>query len=346
MNQPSSFDYTLLPMPEMIKPVPEWNLLDPSKLNTLEECPRRFFYEYLLGWREDRVNKHFVFGSAWHLAMEYISWNGFSPESLNQAYKLFLNYYRSYFGEETDLDNAPKNPANAKLALFEYAALYGERDTRDYKTLHTELFVRVPINNSGRLMVGRLDKIRKHYERGIEGADYKTSTKRTNSVDIEWKLSLQMNFYYHVLKIAYPGENIFGIMVDIVYFYKRQQANEVTKNIPIRIPIRKENDMHQAFLSDLNTVVDFLDWNMEGLSKSSPDDVVLSAFPRRTKSCVNRYGYLCPFSSLCMGWSNPLKFCSEPPLDFKVEHWNPRTPDEKPEPKETFDPTEGWKKND
>lgn len=341
----TNYDYTQLPMPESISPKPEWNILDPSKLTVFDACPREFFYSHILGWRRDTVNKHFVFGTAWHLAMEHLAWNGFESEEVEKAYQKFLIYYRKFYSEDTDLDMAPKNPSNAKLALAEYAVTYGDRDTRDYKTLHTEIFVRVPINDSGRLMCGRMDRIQRHYERGIEGLDHKTGSKRTPSWEDEWKLSVQMEFYYHVLNIAYPEEKIFGMMVDGMFFYKRTQTGELTKNLPVRVPIRKDNDMHQAFLSDINITFDLLDWNMEGLSKASPDDTVLSAFPRKTKNCVNRYGHLCPFHSFCMTWANPLKFCAEPPLDYKVEHWNPQAPGEKPPPKEVFSPEKGFEKS-
>lgn len=346
MNSNSTYDYTLLPMPEMILPNSAWNIIDPSKLSVFYDCPRKFFYEHILGWKKEGLNKHFVFGTAWHLAMEHLSLNGYEPSVVQEAYEKFLEYYRRYYSDITDMDNAPKNPANARTALAEYAVTYAELDSRNYETLHTEVFIVVPVNDSGRLMCGRMDKIQRHYERGIEGMDHKTGTRRDRNWEYQWKLSIQMSFYYHALIVSHPGEEIFGIIVDGVFFYKNVQKGELTKNIPVRVPIRKDNEAHQAFLSDLNTQLDFLDWNMEGLSKASPDDTVLSAFPRNPNNCINRYGYLCPFHSFCTTWANPLKRCSQVPFEFEISFWNPQEPDEKPPPRETFTVAEGFKKGE
>ena len=324
-------------------PVPAvsaWNIVDPSKLNEFQACERKFFYRYVLGWTSEAPNLHFVFGTAWHLAMEHLRLNGFSPESVKEAGDKLEDYYRQYYSETTDLDMAPKNPGNARLALEEYADRYRDIDS-ERKTLYTEVLATVPVSENGRLMYGRLDAIVEDPNYGIMGIDFKTGSRRSKMWEGQWKTSLQMNFYYHVLNLAFPGKRIYGMLVDGVFFYKRKQKDEQTINVPVRVPVRKTNDMHQAWLSDTNYLIDMMEWNFEGLSKTTPDHNVMSCFPRRTSNCT-AYNHLCPYHSFCTSWANPLKHCTEPPLGFKVEHWDTTHDDKRPKPRTTFGKEQGF----
>lgn len=320
--------------PEPIHTTELWNIIDPSKLNTFQTCERKFFFQYVLGWQLDATNKHFVFGTAWHLAMEYLRLHGISQRNVEPAYQLFLEYYRNYFSEITDMDMAPKNPGNARIALEEYVDTYINRDS-DLETLYTEVFASVPIDGSGRIMSGRLDAIIRHPDYGIIGIDFKTGSRLSQMWQRQWKTSLQMSFYYHVLNLAFMLDDVYGIWVDGMFFYKRKQKDAATLNIPVRVPVRKNNAMHQAWLSDVNHLFDMLEWNFEGLAQTSTSDPVMSCFPRRTSSCT-MYNNICPYHDFCTAWANPLKHAAEPPLGFHVEHWDPRNDEDKPKPKAVF----------
>jgi len=235
------------------------------------------------------------------------------------------------------MDMAPKNPSNALIALEEYVDTY-KGDNEKYETLFTEIFATVPIDSGERVMSGRMDAIVRHKDRGVVGLDYKTGSRRSMMWEGQWKTSLQMSFYYHVLNLAFSNEPVWGMLVDGMFFYKRQQKDALTRNIPVRVPVRKTNEMHQAFLSDINYLMDMLEWNFEGLSKAHTDDTVLSVFPRRTSSCT-MYNHLCPYHSFCTAWSNPLTHCSQSPIGMKVEHWNPKHDESKPPAKHTMDAT-------
>ena len=51
---------------------PTLQTVDSTKINTFLDCPRQYFFTYVLGWRSDRPNNHLVFGQAWHEAMEHL----------------------------------------------------------------------------------------------------------------------------------------------------------------------------------------------------------------------------------------------------------------------------------
>ena len=48
---------------------------------------------------------------------------------------------------------------------------------------------------------------------------------------------------------------------------------------------------------------------------------MLMCFPMNTESCTKYFG--CAYHDFCQAWPNPLQHCEEPPLGFKIEHWDP-----------------------
>ena len=83
----------------VIQPHPTWDIMDSSKLICYKECPRKFFYQYILGWQNAYPNNHLVFGSAWHMAMEWLLNH---PKDIAGAALAFLEYYREHFPPNTD----------------------------------------------------------------------------------------------------------------------------------------------------------------------------------------------------------------------------------------------------
>ena len=77
-----------------LKRVPEWDILDSSKIQSYMRCPRKYFFNHILGWSleeeeqgaleisssgllaapksEIRKSEHLVFGTAWHHSMEHL----------------------------------------------------------------------------------------------------------------------------------------------------------------------------------------------------------------------------------------------------------------------------------
>jgi len=87
---------------EIIEPSHTWDIIDSSKLSTFMECPRKYFYEYVLGWRPSMPNVHLTFGTAWHAAVERLLIEGYSQEHVEEAKFIFLQYYRRDLPEEAD----------------------------------------------------------------------------------------------------------------------------------------------------------------------------------------------------------------------------------------------------
>lgn len=289
-----------------------WKIVDSTKLTTFMECPRSYFYEYVLGWRSIYPNLHLEFGTAWHLAMEHLLQKGYSPESIKDAYKLLEDHYRQFFSVEMDASNAPKNPSNAFMALVEYVNYWKVEDTND-KVLYTEIAGVASIAKD-RLIHFRMDSILDQ-AKGITSREHKTASQLSRQWRDQWSLAIQVGTYLHVLYCLFPPETVWGVEINGTIFNKTKTQFE-------RVPCRRQPSMMEVWLATVNYWVDNVEREMEFLfNECTEEDTVLRAFPQNPTSCTKYFG--CKFQDYCLAWANPLQHCKEPPMDMKIEHWNP-----------------------
>lgn len=289
---------------------PTHDITDGTKLKTFMECPRSFFFEYVLGWRPITPNLHLEFGKAWHLAMEHMLLYGYGADSVKDAYHLLEAHYRQFWGPEMDDSNAPKNPQFAIVALMQYAAHY--RDDQ-FKPIHTEIAGSVPMDDTHRLHF-RMDSILELPDGKIRSREHKTGSTMNRQWQDQWTLSPQTFVYNHVLYCLYPSELVWGVEINGTFFQKKQ-------NQFLRVPCRCPLPMMQARYWDILDTMYQLEYEWKRLSDASDSDDVLTAFPRRPTACTNWFG--CKYFDFCQAWPNPLQYIADAPLGFKIEHWNP-----------------------
>lgn len=70
-------DTLIIPAPEVVRAspfsteIPHFQIAwDSTSLGLLKECPRKYFYEIILGWRPATQSVHLIFGQLYHGAME------------------------------------------------------------------------------------------------------------------------------------------------------------------------------------------------------------------------------------------------------------------------------------
>lgn len=302
-----------LSYPSPLIPVPTWNIHDSTKLQTYLECPRKYFYSYILGWRSDQPNIHFIFGAAWHEAMEYLllhqgNWN---QEVEDMAFVLFWDIYIAKINTEDFELYSPKDPGHAREALKAYINLY--KDDRD-KVLFTEVPGTVPIDDE-RVLHFKIDAVMKG-EKGYYIKDHKTSKSMTKAWGDQWRMSFQIACYCHVLFLLFPDEFKFGAVINGAFFRKKGPGFE-------RKEVAKSPEQLQGWLWHARYTVLELEHNHKALSKCSESDPVMMAFPCRPTSCT-KWG-TCEYIDFCCAWQNPLQRADRPPVGMKVEHWNPQT---------------------
>lgn len=293
----------------MLQPHSSWSIHDATKIQCYQDCARKYFYEFLLGWRGDKPNIHLEFGSAWHLAMEHLIINGYSDVSILEAYAKLLAYYRQFFPAIMDDSNHPKTPAMALVALRNYAVEYrGEQFT----PLYTEIAGSVTLTDRLNLHF-KMDSILETPD-GIKSREHKTGSQLSRQWTDQWKLKMQTGVYNHVLYCLFPPEKVWGVEVNGTIFSK--------KNIQFtRVPARRTLAAMEVWYWNTIWWVEEIEKDIERLMNCSPDDTILRAFKMNTENCTKYFG--CPYHDFCMAWENPLNRIEEIPSGFKVEYWDP-----------------------
>lgn len=300
----------------MIQEHETWSVIDSSKIDAYMQCPRRFFYEYVLGWRSDKPNVHLIFGTAYHLAMEYLILHGHKQENVIPAFNLFMNEYRKSFDEMTDLERSPKDPAHALMALNNYIDEYADDA---FEPIYTEISGSVPIDAT-HVLFFRQDSILR-VPHGIISREHKTGSRLDGKWDDKWSLTTQVGTYHHVLYCLFPEEEVSGVEINGTFLYK----NDVKFH---RVPIHKgRKHMQVWFWNTKEWYYEILRDYDRILKGGAEDEDVMKAFRMDSSACSDFYG--CPYIAYCKAWPNPLQHVEEVPIGMKVERWDPRAEDSK-----------------
>jgi hypothetical protein len=308
-------------------PVPyheTFEIFDSSKLSTFMKCPRLYFFDYILGWRPEEGNFHFIFGEAWHRGVEEIlkakkNKIGFEQSAKN-AVLAFDDYFERNITPEMQINMRGKNPAQATQALIAYAR---DWENKEVEVLGTELSGEVMVgtrpDKTERLLTFRCDGVLDIPNKGIVLAEHKTTGRKSNAWAEQWKTSYQIKTYVHALSSHYGQENIWGAIVDGAIF--RSKDYEF-----MEVPVRITSDIMQVWIEEVNFWLSMLEREMLILGDDSPDNTTMISFPKNPTACCTWNA--CPFIDFCAFWSNPLKNCSTPPPGYSVQRWNPKQANE------------------
>ena len=197
---------------------PSMDIHDASKLQAFMDSPRKYFFQYVLGWRAEDPNVHLVFGSGWHHAMEHLllSLNGEDPYSnrvVVEAWQMFMDTYRADFPNEfMDDQHGAKDPTNALKALAAYAAAWAS-DVKRYKTLYTEVAGSVMVRHD-RLVHWKMDSILTEDDQHIVSMEHKTTGRKTQAWLDSWNIILQPLIYQHALRTVFQDYPVKGVLIN------------------------------------------------------------------------------------------------------------------------------------
>lgn len=307
-------------------PVPTnktWNIIDSTKLQQYKDCPRSFFYNYIMGWRPDRPNNHLHFGSCVHIAMEHLLLNGYGTKSISDAYMKFYRHYRLEFGEETDEIFKPKDPGRFLSLLAQYCQKY-ENDFEKYEVV--VLNGKPLIEISGCVSIDgyytiyfKMDSVLRRLKDGkIFSLEHKTRGGTfSNQWRMDFPLSTQVGTYTHALYCLFKPEEVLGVTINGLAF-KKTKAHLFELE---RLPIWKTQSQMQAWQVHTVRWMKMLEFDYDLLQSEHEDKDVMEAFPMNERSCSKYFG--CPYHDFCLAWANPIQKAFAPPLGFKVDFWNP-----------------------
>ena len=308
----------------MLSEKPTWSIVDSSKLDCFQRCKRKFFYEYILGWRPDLPAHDLHFGECWHKAREYQLLHGY--DRYLEAFAVFEDAYRKEFPEETDELYRPKDPFAVLVALEKFND-ERQSDLIDNEVLLTETSGTVPIDSQGRKLHYRMDSVLQRREDGKYFSwDHKSRKKTFNRQWSEaFQLSIQNGTYTHCMYCMYPIDQVLGVEfcgTAFDYLTRGSKLRGQGYHIEfLRVPAFKPPDQMNAWLWTVNDLYSELEREMDRLFHCQEDDQVMMAFPMNDTSCSEFWG--CTYHDFCISWQNPLQRCDVPPLGFREEHWNP-----------------------
>jgi len=301
------------------------DVLDSSKLQTFIECPRKYFFQQILGWQKKNLSVHLFFGSAWHEALEHLMNHGYDMSEVQVAYEKFKEIWEEEKPDDPLWEaHYAKNPSSALKGLTEYAEKWSSQD--DFETLFTEVAGTVPIMDD-KLIHWKVDASIKDSDGWISSLEHKTTGRNSSSWRNKWRMKTQTGTYHHALNALhqmgvfdeYDPRGVKGVKINGTVFRKNDREF-------LRIPVRRSDDAMQMWLWETRHYVQQLRWNMEELAECSKSDQVMVAFPRNAESCT-KFG--CAFPGLCHNWANPLRHCERgAPKDYEEDFWDPRRQEE------------------
>lgn len=313
-----------------LTPHPTWDIFDASKINEYLMCPRRFFYKYVLGWDSEVRSHDLEFGTAWHIAMEYLLLNGYGKEQILEAHRLFRNHYETFFPVEDQPDLEPKTSAMALLALVGYVEEYNPYDY--FKVHYTEVSGSVNIIDN-HILHFRIDTIAED-DRGIFSLEHKTTKTLERTFQDKWELDMQPNLYNHVLHCMFPDSKIYGVIINGTALHKQGPRTKKQPAEFLRVPVVRKPEMMNAWMLSAADWLVEMKRDYDRLSYCSDSDNTLNAFKCNTTSCTDFWG--CRFHDFCAGWANPLQYCQDIPTGFVQRFWDPAHPEDHPKAKYVY----------
>ena len=302
-----------------------WKVYDSSKLRAFEVCPRKFFFQYRLGWVSLRPNVNLVHGAAIHDGMEELyrakAQLGSYQAGIEAALAAYLQTYVESYQEDQDWEeNSPKNPKGAYECFsgFPY-----EADV--FKLIGTEIYGSVPISGK-RSLIGKLDVLIETPD-GVMVVDHKTSKYQLSDAYIdEQNMSIQFHTYYlmgmmYALSKGFPLEAFQGILINYFTFGENKARGVYCDHA--RFVVKKSIEQLEQFMQEANQILDLIEWNDLLLRKDKKTALSMLAYPRRLSSCLDFFRR-CSFYDLCRNVSNPLRLAHQVQPGLKKEFWDPR----------------------
>lgn len=320
--------------------------IDYSSLSCYLECPRKFFFQYMLHLKSNRPSIHLVFGGAWHYGLEcsynHIKTNQESESPVKLTAKELRDISIAGFDAFWALEGLelfdpdiiyPKSPARAYDMYNKYWKDFLLDDT-EVKIIGVEepflidlsLFDQETDDDGLPCFVGRLDLVTERPDSTVEIIDHKTASMITKSTSDGFYSSMQTDGYLlagHIYFDANPT-----VTYSLAVFQKSKMAFS-------RLSFSKRKSAIDRYIADLTTHVRAILKDIEAytefskLSESASKHTIMAPFTRKTGYACTLYFSRCPYYDLCNARSNPATFAGTPPQGYEVNEWDPIKHEEK-----------------
>ena len=337
-------------MPKL-KERPQFRIYDSSKVQDFMTCPRKYFFNHVLGWSQEEPNSStdtppektgglfgrrlppsiktsksvdLVFGSAWHAAQETLLRmkrdqkvsRGYPTNAWVQGMASFYAVWNEHFspGDEERFRAKRKTPSRAAELLELYVERYSQDD---FKVLETEIAGTVDIDGIKIAFV--IDAICEDADGQRFVLEHKTTGLSLSGFYFDqWRQKVQIGVYTAALRALYPDS--IGLVVNATNVRSAKVDSMFQRTLFKRSDLQMEDLVHTLgyWIGVAEAHTDLVLEEQDQFAK----DPVMFCFPKNTESCV-RYGR-CTYMDYCEARPNPL-LDIEPPPGFIYHLWDPIT---------------------
>lgn len=288
---------------------------DSTSLASYMQCPRRYWYEILEGWRPKALSADILFGSAMHescAVYETHRLNGMEHDpALIAAVRYALKKSKGGIldpvsGEELrNLDEAD-DPRKTRYTLVRtlvwWADEFGQDDQLPTVVLPDgrpglELSFRLPIGIESRdgdpiLLCGHFDKVADYGDTKLLVERKTTKSSISAHYWRKWNPNVQVYDYDLAAGIVFGDDAAGGVMMEVF-------QTAITLSRTERHEIRRTRPEREEWLRELRRWIGRAELDATAALEAHdvPDANPIDAYPRNTAACTLHGG--CPFQRIC-----------------------------------------------
>lgn len=301
---------------------PGHDILDSTKIACFKRCPRLFFFQQVLGLKEERAQIDIDFGAAIHEALAYIyemykQGHRFTQDVVEEAKRIFATTFQH--NDASLLDGSVKNTANAFDLIDCYVARWRAVDAQ-YEVINTEISGLVHISDTHAIYY-RLDLITRDDNGLYRIMEHKTSGWSLVLWAASHRYSTQIGTYCQAARSLYDNKSA-GVTLNGLFISKKGVDFH-------RVPFALGEKQLAMFRSKTLYWCDRIADEYAALHEDSIDAGVMHSFPQNDNGCI-AFNRICPFHDICIN-TNPITDFDVVPQGFKRDYWDPRVQDENKE---------------
>jgi hypothetical protein len=305
--------------------------IDYSSLSTYLDCPRKFFFQYILHMRSHVKSIDLVFGSAWHYGLEitYRALMNGAKLSIIDATEMSRKAFNLYWLVEgaphfPDPDIIfPKSPGHAANMFHDYWTQFLIEDKKR-DIIGVEIPFSITIDPDLPSYIGRKDLA------WLEGdqlsiIDHKT-TKSVSPITLPGFVSSMQSAGYIT-----AGKMYFDKLPHMIYNVALCQKSRIAFE---RFIVMLRDAACERFLEDLayhmRAILDeLLDLDADLAEHKNHKLYNPQSFKRCPGYACTQYFRLCPYFDICQMRNNPLLWIEKPPTGYTIDEWHPEEHDAK-----------------
>lgn len=259
-------------------------------MNLYQCCPRKFYFRYLKGWRNQFTAEPLVKGSAFHegKATFYLTKN--RKKAIDIAVGIIEESKKELASEETYFRIKEQVP----ILLTHWFDAFGDYDLKNYDVVAVEKELKVPLEGSDFVMTIRPDTIlRSKAEKYVFIMETKTSGFSHRITNEAVYFGDQATSYvWGVRKVM--GLDVYGVIPDIAYWNSKAKDQSNIQMIRGDVIFRDEERCRNFEIQVKQILTDISQRAEAYKRRVNP----WALFPRNSHYCLS-FSTPCDFSEIC-----------------------------------------------